>query len=165
VSSRGAFDREPGNSGPGWTPTTGAIISITGIWVAVVLISVFSPDMVHGSEQEHLPIAALTSWLWGSVSTAFVLIAVVIGYGRSRNGRHVAWFLIALAAIVIWAAVTIISVSTPRLVTGTDPTKIPLAAMIAPVVGTVATGFVAGAAALLSARGSQSSERAQPQSA
>jgi hypothetical protein len=160
--NKGAFDSDSGNSVSGWTPATGAIVSITAIWLAAVLISVFSPDMVHGSEQEHLPIAALTSWLWGSVASAFVLIAVVIGYGRFRDGRHVTWFLIALATIVIWAAVTIVSISTPRLVTGTDPTKIPLAAMIAPVVGTAATGFVAGAAALLSASTNQPSQRARP---
>jgi hypothetical protein len=118
--------------------------------------------MVHGSEQEHLPIAALTSWLWGSVASAFVIIAVVIGHGRSLDNRHVAWFLIALATIAIWGAVTIVSISTPRLVTGTDPTKIPLAAMISPVVGTVATGFVSGAAALLSASRSRPSQGRRP---
>jgi hypothetical protein len=160
--SKSALDSNAGHSVPRWTPAAGAIISIAAIWVAVVLISVFSPDMVHGSEQEHLPIAALTSWLWGSVASAFVIIAVVIGHGRSLDNRHVAWFLIALATTAIWGAVTIVSISTPRLVTGTDPTKIPLAAMISPVVGTVATGFVSGAAALLSASRSRPSQEAQP---
>jgi hypothetical protein len=160
--SDSAFNTKASRSEPRWTPAVGAIVSIIAIWLAVLLISVFSPDMVHGSEQEHLPIAALTSWLWGSVASAFVLIAVVIGHSRSRDSRHVAWTLLALATIVIWAAVTIVSISTPRLETGTDPTKIPLAAMISPVVGTVATGFVAGLAALLSARGSQPSREAQP---
>jgi hypothetical protein len=160
--SKDSFNTKDGHSVARFTPAAGAIISITAIWIAVVLISVFSPDMVHGSEQEHLPIAALTGWLWGSVASAFILIAVVIGYGRSRVGRHEAWTLLALATVVIWAAVTIVSISTPRLVTGTDPTKIPLAAMIAPVVGTVATGFASGAAALLSAAGSQSREGVQP---
>jgi hypothetical protein len=33
-------------------------IGIAGIWVAVLLISLFAPDLVSGSEQEHLPVAA-----------------------------------------------------------------------------------------------------------
>jgi hypothetical protein len=37
-------------------------IGCGGIWVAVVVISVFAPDLVSGSEQEHLPVAALTTW-------------------------------------------------------------------------------------------------------
>ena len=160
--SKGASKSTAGNSLPRWTPAAGAIISITAIWAAVVLISVFSPDMVHGSEQEHLPIAALTTWLWGSVASAFILIAVVVGHARTADGRHTAWFLIALATIAIWGAVTLVSISTPRLVTGTDPTKIPIAAMISPVAGTVATGLVSVAAALLSASGSRSSQGARP---
>ena len=34
-----------------------------GIWTAVVLISVLAPDLVSGSEHEHLPIAAFATWL------------------------------------------------------------------------------------------------------
>ena len=37
-------------------------IGISGIWVAAVLISLLSPDMVSGSEQEHQKVAAFTSW-------------------------------------------------------------------------------------------------------
>jgi hypothetical protein len=154
-----ASNRETSNFVPRWTRAAGAIISTAAIWVAVVLISVFSPDMVHGSEQEHLPIAALTSWLWGSVASAFVLIAVAIGHGRSLTDRHEAWFLLSLVVTAVWAAVTILSIAVPRMETGTDPTKIPLAAIISPVIGTAATGFVSGAAALLSTAGSQAGRR------
>jgi hypothetical protein len=54
-----------------WMAWTAA--GIAGIWVAVALISVFAPDMVSGSEQQHLPVAAFGSWLWGLAATgAFV---------------------------------------------------------------------------------------------
>jgi hypothetical protein len=147
------FDCGTGSSIPRWTPAAGVGISIASIWLAVLLASVFSPDMVHGSEQQHLPIAALTDWFWGSVATAFVLISIAIGRVRSFEDKHEAWFLLALTTTAVWVAVTVVSIFAPRLVTGTDPTKIPLAAMISPVVGTVATGFISGAAALLSAGG------------
>jgi hypothetical protein len=151
-----AANRETSSFMPRWTPAAGAAISLTAIWVAVVLTSALSPDMVHGSEQELLAIAALTSWAWGSVATVCVLIAVAIGHGRSLGDRYEAWFLIAMAITAIWTAVTVVSISVPRLETGTDPTRIPLAAIISPVVGTVATGFVSWAAALLYPTGSHS---------
>jgi hypothetical protein len=47
-----------------------------GIWIAVVVISVFAPDMVSGSEREHLPIAAFTTWFWGGVRTLMFLWAM-----------------------------------------------------------------------------------------
>jgi hypothetical protein len=147
------IDRKVGSSIPRWTPAAGVGISIASIWLAVLLASVFSPDMVHGSEQQHLPIAALTDWFWGSVATAFVVITVAIAHARPFEDKHEAWFLLALTTTAVWVAVTAVSIFAPRLVTGTDPTKIPLAAMISPVVGTVATGFISGAAALLSAGG------------
>jgi hypothetical protein len=154
-----ASNREADSFVPRWTPAAGAAISVTAIWVAVVLTSVLSPDMVHGSEQQHLPIAALINWFWGSVATAFVLIAVAIGHGRWLADRHEAWCLLSLAITLIWAAVTVLSIAVPRMETGTDPTKIPLAAIVSPVIGTVATGFVSGAAALLSTAGSQAGRR------
>jgi hypothetical protein len=38
-------------------------IGIGGIWIAVLLISLLAPDMVTGSEQQHLPVAAFATWL------------------------------------------------------------------------------------------------------
>ena len=50
-----------------------AAAGIAGIWVAVILISIFAPDMVTGSEHQHLPVAAFGSWLWGLAATgAFI---------------------------------------------------------------------------------------------
>src|ERR687898_374017 len=58
---------------------------IAGIWVAVVLISTLAPDMVTGSEQEHMPIAAATSWLWGLISTIGFLWAMSKLRGRASR--------------------------------------------------------------------------------
>jgi len=51
-------------------------IGIGGIWVAVLLVSILAPDLVSGSEQEHLPVAAFTTWFWGGVGTLVFLWAM-----------------------------------------------------------------------------------------
>jgi hypothetical protein len=58
----------------------------------------------------------------------------------------------AVAIASIWLAVALTSIFAPDLVTGTDPTQVPIAAIISPVVGAIATGFVCGFVWLL-ARG------------
>jgi hypothetical protein len=44
-------------------------VGIGGIWTAVLLLSLLAPDLVSGSKQEHLPVAAFTTWFWGGVGT------------------------------------------------------------------------------------------------
>jgi hypothetical protein len=36
-------------------------IGIGGIWIAVLLLSLLARDLISGSQQDHLPIAALTT--------------------------------------------------------------------------------------------------------
>jgi hypothetical protein len=45
------------------------VVGVVVIWAAVALISLFAPDMVTGSEQEHLPVAAFATWISGVVGT------------------------------------------------------------------------------------------------
>jgi hypothetical protein len=106
------------------------LVGLVGIWLAVGAISVFAPDMVSGSEQEHLPIAALTSWLWGAIGT--ILFLVAIGKLR-RTGRPEAWMAVGVATLVVWGAAAIVGIAAPEFVTGTDPTRIPLGAILAPI--------------------------------
>lgn len=115
-------------------------ISVAAIWVATLCLSVLAPDMVSGSQQEHLPIAAITAWLWAAAATGYVLMAA---RGRDDTDDPARWVNLELSVVVIWAVVALAAVLTPELVTGTDPTRIPLAAIIAPVAGMVATGFAA----------------------
>jgi hypothetical protein len=130
-----------------WMAWTAA--GISGIWVAVVLISTLSPDMVSGSEQQHMPIAAATSWLWGLVST----IAFLWGMGRLRGraARRPIWIGLATATLVLWLVATILSTTLPVVETGTDPTRLPVGAMVAPLAATVLT-VLAGTTAGVFAR-------------
>ena len=70
---------------------------------------------------------------------------------RPAIDRARVWMGIAIA--IIWLAVALTSIFTPELVTGTDPTRVPIAAIISPVVGAIGTGIVCGFVWLL-ARGS-----------
>jgi hypothetical protein len=119
-------------------------IGIGGIWVAVLLLSLLAPDLVSGSQQDHLPIAALTSWFWGAVGTLVLLWA--IGRLRGRAGWQPIWIGLSVVTLGIWAVATILGITLPVMVTGTDPTRIPFAAIFAPIAAAMLTAL-AGAVA------------------
>jgi hypothetical protein len=116
--------------------------AVVGLWVSVAAISVFAPDLISGTEQEHVPIAAITTWLWGTVATGFVLFATAF----PTHDQTVRWGL-TIVVLGIWGAVAAASIFAPSIVSGTDPATVPIAALIGPVAGAIATGFACLAAA------------------
>ena len=135
-------DRRTTTAEPSWMLWTA--IGIGGIWVAVLLLSLLAPDLVSGSEQQHLPVTALTSWFWGGVGTLVLLWAM----GRLRgNARwQPIWVGLSVATLGIWAVATILGITLPVMVTGTDPTRIPFAALFAPVAAAMLTALAGGVA-------------------
>lgn len=107
--------------------------AVVAVWVCSALAAVFAPDMITGSEHEHFPIVAVSIWLWTLVATGYVLLA-------SQGGVTPA---LTVGTAGIWLALLFVVLFTPRMVTGSDPTEIPLAGFVAPPVGAVATGFLA----------------------
>lgn len=122
-------------------------VALGAIWTAVVAISVFAPDLVSGSEQQHLPVAAFGTWIWGAVSTFIVLGALLRG--------DAGWVAYAVAGV--WLVAAVVSIATPSMVTGSDPTQLPIASLVAPVAATVLTAGLCGLAATPYRRGSLSS--------
>jgi hypothetical protein len=112
------------------TPAT----AISTIWLTVVLSGLLAPDMVTGSEHEHLPIAGLTVWVWATVASWFVAMGARRVQDRSSL---VVW------SSCVWLVVLVAVLTLPSLVTGTDPTTIPLVVLLAPVIGAFATGIIA----------------------
>ena len=109
------------------------------IWVAVLVISLFAPDLVSGSEQQHLPLAAMIAWIWGAVGTAAVLWTM--GSLRGDVTNRPIWVGYSAVVALIWLVATVLALVLPAMETGTDPTTIPLAAIFAPLVASVMTGL------------------------
>jgi hypothetical protein len=130
-------DRRDATGDPSWMLWTA--IGIGGIWVAVLLVSLFAPDLVSGSEQEHLPVAAFTTWFWGGIGTLVFLWAM----GRLRGSAtwRPTWIGLSVVTLVLWAMATILAITLPVLETGSDPTQIPFAAFFAPVAAAMLTAL------------------------
>ena len=130
TSSANAVDRS-------WMLYTALMLLV--VWLAVLLVSVFAPDLVSGSEQEHLPVASFTTWLWGAAGTAAVLLTMT----KSRGDATAKPIWIGYAAVVsgIWVLTTALALALPAFETGSDPTSIPLAALLAPFAAAVLTGL------------------------
>lgn len=114
-------------------------IGLVVIWIAVLVISLFSPDMVTGSQQEHLPLAALTAWLWGLIGT----VGFLWGMGKLRGAadRKTIWVGLSATVSGIWLVATVVSLALPVFETGTDPTRLPFGALVAPLAAAVLTSL------------------------
>ena len=119
--------RESTTTGYWWVIAVGSVV------LSVLLASLWAPDMVTGSNQEHLPLVAFIDWIWGAVAIGYLAF---VRTERADMG-------LAVSVALLWLAVAATSIFAPELVTGTDPTRIPIAALVAPIVGTVVTGFLA----------------------
>src|SRR5215213_9841833 len=122
-------------------------IGIGGIWVAVLLLSLLAPDLVSGSEQQHLPVAAFTTWFWGGIGTLVFLWAM--GRLRGRAIWRPAWIGLSVVTLAIWAVAAILGITLPVMVTGTDPTRIPFAAIFAPMAAAMLTALAGAVATVL----------------
>lgn len=122
------------------------ISALVGIWGGVIVISLFAPDLVSGSQQEHLPIAAFGTWIWGMVASRSVFTAI-LGLHREGASEQLQGQLAGFVA-GIWAVAALVAVFGPQLVTGSDPTRLPLAALLAPI---GAAAITAGACEMASA--------------
>ena len=72
-------------------------------------------------------------WLWTIAATGYVLLAT-----RVSTPPDLTW-----GTTVIWLAVLLVALLSPVMETGSDPTLIPLAALLAPAMGALATGMLA----------------------
>jgi fatty acid desaturase len=106
------------------------LLGVGAIWLGVVAASIVAPDLVSGSQQEHLPLAAFLTWIWGLLATVGYLWGMSKLRGRP-DGRG-SWVGLTVATIIIWAVAVVLSAALPVWETGSDPTSLPIWALIAP---------------------------------
>lgn len=127
---------------------TWTLIGLVGIWVSVLAISVAAPDLVSGSEHEHLPLAAFTTWIWGLLATVGLLWGMA--KLRASSARERMWIGLAVVTLVIWAVAVVLAVSMPPYLTGSDPTELPLWALLVPLAASMLTLLASVVAGLFS---------------
>jgi len=119
----------------------GTGIAVVSIWASVVVSTIYAPDFVSGSQHEHLQLVGWVDWLWGALATGLVLLAALDGM-RKRVTAGAPWMALGAGVSVVWLAVALVSVFAPVFVTGSDPTRIPLAALGVPIAGLLLTWSV-----------------------
>ena len=108
------------------------LTALAAIWAASGLMAIGAPDLVTGSQHEHLPLALITVWLWAGAASAYAVMT-------PTRGSLARW---TLAVAGLWIATALVAIAAPVMVTGSDPTHIPLAVIIAPPVAAVLTGML-----------------------
>lgn len=113
-------------------PASRGPFALAAIWGAAALMAIGAPDLVSGSQHEHLPLALITVWLWAGAASAYALMT-------PARGSLAGW---SLGVASLWVATALVAIAAPVMVTGSDPTRIPLAVIIAPPVAAVLTGLL-----------------------
>ena len=65
-------------------------VAVAGLWLALALSSVFAPDLISSS-QDHVPIVAITIWIWGAVATGFVMFGAAFPAQTGWLGGACPW--------------------------------------------------------------------------
>jgi len=112
-------------------------LALAAIWLAVVFTSIFAPDLVTGTTQDHFPVALVVTLLAGLAATRSIVRAFSYGLGGTSR-----WGFYALLVAGVWLTVTLVSIYAPAMITGTDPTQVPIAAIVAPIAGAILTGAI-----------------------
>src|SRR5579872_467891 len=83
-------------------------ISLVAIWVAATIAAVHPPDMITGSNHEHLQLAMFLAWPLAAVATGMVLLAA--GVSRRAVESAGAWAVYAVLTSIAWCGAAIASV-------------------------------------------------------
>ncbi len=124
-----------------------SVAAVAVVWVSSAAMAIWSPDLVTGSAQEHIPIIAMTVWFWALLATGLVVMAPSVGASGGRT-----WIVYAAAVSVIWIVAAIVSIAAPPMVTGSDPTTIPIAGLTTAIVAMAATAYATVAVVAVASR-------------
>jgi hypothetical protein len=124
------------------------LVGMVAIWIGVVAISITAPDLVSGSQQEHLPLAAFVAWIWGLIATVGFLWGMSKLRGSSE--RKSLWTGFAVAVVIVWSVAIVLSAAMPVWEMGSDPTRLPLWALVVPLGAALLTALAAVVVGLFS---------------
>ena len=136
ASTKGGHPTTPTTSDRTWLLRLGGA-GLGAVWAAVIVISLYSPDSVSGVPQDHVPIAAVLTWVWGLMASRSMVTTLVAQ--RDHPERQPEVRLLVGGVAMVWFLATILAVFGPEIVTGTDPTRFPIAAILAPIAAMVFT--------------------------
>jgi len=109
------------------------------VWVSILAMSLFSPDFISGSQQEHLPLIAMTAWISG-VGASKAIMGELVNLKGKKVGTK--WQNSVVLILIVWAVAAVVGINSPIFETGTDPTQIPVVGIVAPIVAAVLTEFL-----------------------
>ena len=79
-----------------------AAMAVCGIWGALAAASIWSPDLISGSDRTHVPIAAFTDWFYAVLATGLVFMAFS---RRTPDLGRSSWAAFTLVICGIWLVV------------------------------------------------------------
>jgi len=115
-----------------------AAMTVSAIWIALTAASLWSPDLISDTDRTHVPIAGFLDWIYAVIATGLVMMAFS---RRTGDVGRSSWASFATLISAIWALVAVASIASPSLISGTDGTQVPIAALAAPLAGVLATAF------------------------
>ncbi len=116
-------------------------LTILAVWVAVLIMSMGSPDLQFGSDPVIVDIGIIMDWFWGLVATVGVLRLTLFrrpneaGWGQDNAYP---WVFPVIGAL--WLAAAFTAVSLPVFELG-DDIIVPVAAIVAPIAAAMLTWY------------------------
>ena len=101
-------------------------------------VSCTNTDELHERLYAPFGLAATGAFVWG------------MGRLRGNAARQPFWVGLAAATMAVWGVATVLSIALPVYVTGSDPTRLPIGAMVSPVAAALLTTLGGIAAGVLS---------------
>lgn len=123
-------------------------LAVAAIWLSAAAASIWSSDLITGAAHEHIPLVAINFPIWALLGTGLAVLAPAVT--ASERGRG--WPIYAGTVAVVWIAAAMISIGAPAMITGSDPTTIPIAGVIAPIAAMAATAFATVGMVAMAAR-------------
>lgn len=116
-------------------------LSILAIWVAVLIMSMGSPDLQFGSDPVIIDVGIIMDWFWGLIGTVGVLRLTMFRRPTEAGwGQDNAWPWVFATVAALWLAAAVAAVSLPVFELG-DDIIIPVAAIVAPIAAAMITWY------------------------